>query len=216
MNEIQALIFDMDGVIVDSNPLHVKAWEVYNLKFGLPMDETMQDRMFGKRNDELVRDFFGSHLTEEEVYAHGAAKEAVYREMMRARLAESLVPGIREFLIQYGEMPKGIGTNAERANVEFVLDEANLRRFFSAIVDGEQVTHAKPHPEVYLKVAELLGTAPANCVVFEDSRAGVEAGIAAGMRVVGISTTHTHIAGVQLMAPDFFDAGLQRWLRGNQ
>lgn len=212
MGELKALIFDMDGVIIDSNPLHVKSWAAYNSRFGLDMDEAMQQRMFGKRNDELVRDFFGPGLTEEEVIAHGAAKEAVYREMMAGHLEEALVPGIREFLTRYSDFPKGVGTNAEPANVNFVLDRAHLRHFFQVTVNGFDVTHAKPHPEVYLRVAELLGVAPSHCVVFEDSHSGAAAGLAAGMRVVGLSTTYPQLQGASLMVPDFRDDRLQKWI----
>ena len=205
MSEIQALIFDMDGVILNSNPLHVKAWAAYNRGFGIGMDDAMQRRMFGKRNDELVRDFFGAGLTDAEVFAHGAAKEALYREMTGDRLEEYLVPGLRAFLDFYAALPKGVGTNAEPPNVDFVLDGANLRHYFKAVVDGHQVAKAKPDPGIYLEVAGLLGVKPANCVVFEDSITGAQAGVAAGMRVVGISTTYTELPGVEFMVPDFTD-----------
>ena len=203
MFDVRALIFDMDGVIVDSNPLHVKAWSVYNGRFGLPMDEAMQGRMFGKRNDELVRDFFGEEISDEEVLMHGAAKEAVYREMLGSRVNEFLVPGVRDFLERNNQLPIGLGTNAEPANVDFILANAKLRHFFRAVVDGHQVKNAKPHPEVYLRVTDLLGIAPEFCVVFEDSNAGVQAGLAAGMRVVGISTTYQDLPGTSFMVPDF-------------
>ncbi len=212
MTEIRALIFDMDGVIVNSNPLHVEAWKVYNSRFGIGMDEAMQQRMFGKRNDELVRAFFGDHLTPDEVFAHGAAKEALYREMTGDRLEQMLVPGIREFLQLHAARPKGVGTNAEPPNVNFVLDGAQLRPYFRAVVDGHQVEHAKPHPGIYLKVAALLGVDPAHCVVFEDSHSGVKAALTAGMTVVGLSTTHAEMPGVSLLVPDFQDPRLATWL----
>ena len=81
-----ALIFDMDGVIVDSNPIHREAWRLYNQRFGIEMDEGMQQRMYGRRNDEIVRDVFGPGLDTDTVMAHGAAKESLYREMMASRL----------------------------------------------------------------------------------------------------------------------------------
>ena len=96
--EIHALIFDMDGVIVDSNPLHRAAWTEYSRRYGVETTEAMQTRMYGRRNDEIVRDFLGSHLTDAEVLEHGAAKERVYRELMGPRLAEAIVPGLREFI----------------------------------------------------------------------------------------------------------------------
>ena len=206
------MIFDMEGVIVDSNPLHRVSWEEYNRRHGIPTTDAMQQWMYGKRNDEIVRGFFGEHLTEEEIFRHGAQKEALYRTMLESRMEETLVPGIRPFLERHRDMPKAVGTNAEPANVDFVLGRSGLRPCFRATVDGHQVQHAKPHPEVYLRAAELLGVAPEYCVVFEDSSTGVQAGVAAGMRVIGLSTTHAELPGVALMIENFNDPALAAWL----
>jgi beta-phosphoglucomutase len=211
-----ALIFDLDGVIVDSNPVHQEAWRLYNLRFGISTDEAMQRRMYGRRNDDIVRDFFGPGLDPEQVTAHGAAKESLYREMMSARLAESLVPGVTDFL-QRGEAPVGLATNAEPANVDFVLDgvrigDAPLRRFFRVVVDGQQVSRPKPDPEVYLRAAELLAVDPRNCVVFEDSYAGVAAARASGARVVAVRTTHSEFKNIDLTVDDFRNPELEKWL----
>jgi beta-phosphoglucomutase len=213
MPNIRALIFDMDGVIVDSNPWHRLAWQEYNRGLGIEMTEAMQQKMYGKRNDELIREFFGQDLGNTEVFAHGAAKETLYREMIKSHINEALVPGIREFLTRHRDLALAVATNAEPPNVDFVLDETGLRPFFRVIVNGHQVTNPKPHPEIYLRVADELGVSPADCVVFEDSYTGVEAGLAAGMRVVGISTTHDDLAGVALAVPDFNHPALEGWLR---
>jgi beta-phosphoglucomutase len=212
MPGILALIFDMDGVIIDSNPVHRIAWAEYLRRYGVEMTEAMQQRMYGKRNDEIIRDFLGAHLTAGEVFAHGAAKEALYREMMKPRAAESLVPGIRGFLERHRNLKSGLATNAEPPNVDFVLDTTGLRSLFPVVVNGHQVTHPKPHPEIYLRVAELLRVPPPECVVFEDSYTGVEAGLAAGMRVVGLTTTHHDLPGVSLAIANFRDPALESWL----
>ena len=213
MPDIRALIFDMDGVIVDSNPWHRLAWQEYNRRLGVGMTEAMQQKMYGKRNDELIREFFGHDLADAEVFAHGAAKETLYREMIKHHINDALVPGIREFLLMHQNLALAIATNAEPPNVDFVLDETRLRPFFRVIVNGHQVTNPKPHPEIYLRVADELGVNPADCVVFEDSYTGVEAGLAAGMKVVGISTTHDNLAGVALSVNDFNDPALEAWLQ---
>jgi beta-phosphoglucomutase family hydrolase len=212
MHPIRGLIFDMDGVIVDSNPLHRVVWEEYNRRHGIETTEAMQRRMYGKRNDEIVRDFFGDRITDEEVFAHGAAKEALYREMLRPRIDRALVPGIREFLERHAATPKAVATNAEPANLNFVLDETGLRRFFLAAIDGHQVRNPKPHPEIFLRAANALRAGPESCVVFEDSHTGVQAGLAAGMRVVGLATTHGELPGVSLTIPDFNSPDLEPWL----
>jgi beta-phosphoglucomutase len=207
-----ALILDMDGVIVDSNPLHRQVWAQYNRLFGIETDENMHQRMYGRRNDDIVRDFFGAHLTDEEVRAHGAAKEQLFRDTIRPVLQEALVPGVREFLQRHRGQPIGMATNAEPANVEFLLDAACLRPYFRAVVDGHQVSHPKPHPEIYLRAAELLEAEPRECVVFEDSLTGVEAARAAGMAVVGLTTSHHELPGVVLKIPDFNSPALEPWL----
>ena len=207
-----ALIFDMDGVIVDSNPWHRIAWSEYMRRHGIEMTESMQQRMYGKRNDEIVRDFFGTRLSDADVFAHGAAKEALYREMMKLRIGESLVPGISEFLMRHGNPDLAVATNAEPANVDFVLDHSGLRSCFRVIVNGHQVTHPKPHPEVYVRAAADLQVPPEDCIVFEDSYTGVASGLAAGMRVVGIESTHRDLPGVALSIVDFNDPRLESWL----
>ena len=211
---VQALIFDMDGVIIHSNPVHREAWVQYNRRFGIETDDAMLQRMLGRRNDEIIRDFFGGNVAVAEVAAHGAAKEALYREIIGSRVNEALVPGVREFLARHQDMPVGLATNAEPANVEFLFDRAGLRPFFGAVVDGHQVANPKPHPDVYLKAAELLGVAAANCVVFEDSHSGIQAARAAGMRVVGVRTTHDELPGVDLEIDDFRSPALEPWLAG--
>jgi beta-phosphoglucomutase family hydrolase len=215
-NLIEALIFDMDGVIIDSNPLHRDAWTVYTRRYGVEMSEAMQQTMYGKRNDEIIRGFLGGRLDDAEVAAHGAAKERLYREMMTPHLEAALVPGVREFIRRHRGLELAVATNAEPANVEFVLSGARLTEFFDAVVDGHQVERPKPHPDIYLRVAEILRVSPSECVVFEDSYTGVEAGLAAGMRVVGVSTTHDDLPGVSILIRDFRDPLLEDWMAGTR
>jgi beta-phosphoglucomutase len=210
-----ALILDMDGVIVDSNRWHRLSWAEYNRRHGFETDESMQQRMYGKRNDDIVRDFFGAHLSDAEVHEHGAAKERLYREMIRPALNESLVPGVREFLVRHRGEPIGMATNAEPENVGFLVEEAGLRPYFRVLVDGHQVTNPKPHPDIYLRAAELLVVTPGDCVVFEDSLPGIEAARAAGMAVVGLTTTHPVLPGVDLEIRDFTAPDLELWLRNS-
>lgn len=202
----------MDGVLVDSNPIHREAWTIYNRRFGLETTEAMHQRMYGKRNDQIVRDFFGEALPAGEVAGRGAAKEQLYREMISGRLEQILVPGVRDFLERYKATPKAIATNAEPANVNFLLDRAGLRQYFKVVVDGHHVSNPKPHPEAYLRAAEQLGARPADCIVLEDSHSGVEAARAAGMRVIGIRTTHDNLPGTELTVDNFESGELTAWL----
>lgn len=207
-----ALIFDLDGVLVHSMPLHTLAWERYlqNLDIQIP---GLERRMHGKRNSELVRDLIDSTLPENVVFEHGAAKERLFREMLIASdIGQYRVPGLLEFLQRHEDVPKAVGSNAEPANIDFVLDRFNLRPFFQVVVNGMQVQRPKPFPDIYLNAAEQLGVPPPSCIVFEDSPTGVEAARAAGMRVVGVETTPTEFHGLDLRIRDFLDPQLEPWL----
>ncbi len=208
-----AMIFDMDGVIIDSNPIHRQAWRRYNLRFGIETDEAMLEFMYGKRNDEIVRHYFGPALSEGEVARHGTAKEALYREMLAGEAAAHLVPGVADFIREYASVPLAVASNAEPANVEFVLEASGLRPYFRAVVDGDQVQNPKPDPEIFLRAASLLGADPANIIVFEDSESGVMAGREAGARVVGIRTTHRELPLAHLTVDDFGSSELRKWLQ---
>jgi beta-phosphoglucomutase family hydrolase len=213
MNDV-AFLFDLDGVIIDSMPLHTQAWSAYLEQLGLPAaDAAIESRMHGKRNDDIVADFIGRDLDPAAIFEHGAAKERLFRQLMAERLKEHLVRGIEQFLRRFEGVPMAVASNAEPANVDFVLDGAGLRPRFQAVVDGQQVDRPKPFPDVYLRAASLLDVSPGKCIVFEDSPAGIEAGRAAGMRVVGVQTHSADLADVDLSIHDFEDPRLEAWLR---
>jgi HAD superfamily hydrolase (TIGR01509 family) len=136
----------------------------------------------------------------------------MYRDMLREGLGENLVAGIAEWLEHVSGAPVALATNAERTNVDFVLDGGGLRPYFRAIVDGSQVERPKPAPDVYLRAAELLDIPPRNCIVFEDSPVGVAAAVTAGMRVVGVLTHAEALEGVRFSIVNFLDARLDAWL----
>jgi len=210
-----ALVFDLDGVIVDSMPLHTQAWQRYLEGLGIACDD-IERQMHGRRNDEIVRAIIGADLPADEVFAHGARKERLFREMLLPQLEQNLVPGIREFLIGTNGAPRAVASNAEPANIDFVLDSAGLRRFFPIAVDGHQVSRPKPWPDIYLRAADLLHMPPKNCIIFEDSPAGIEAARAAGGRVVGLGTHTMDLQDVDVLVRDFRDPLLPRWLEQQQ
>lgn len=216
LNPELALLFDLDGVIIDSMPTHTLAWERYLEANGID-PANVEARMHGKRNDELVRDLFGKLLDDGAVFEHGAAKERLFRELIGSTLEEKLVPGAREFLKRASALvPLALGTNAEPANVDFILNGLGVRQYFKAIVDGSQVERAKPAPDVYLRGAEMVGVAPGNCVVFEDSPVGIRAARAAGMRVVGLLTHSSTLKDVDVAVPDFVHPELEEWLEAQR
>jgi len=207
------MIFDLDGVLVHSMPLHTLAWERYLEGLGVTVED-LEARMHGKRNPELVREFLDANATDDVAIAHGAAKERLFRELMHeAGFAQFEIPGLIGFLERYRHVPKAIGSNAEPANIDFTLNQFDLRRFFDVTVNGMEVERPKPFPDIYLKAAALIGKQPKDCIVFEDSPPGAEAGIAAGMRVVGVETTPTQFRGVALRIRDFNDPALEPWIQ---
>jgi beta-phosphoglucomutase family hydrolase len=208
-----ALLFDMDGVLIESTGMHTRAWEEYLARHGIPSAGVME-KMLGKRNDEIVRVLWGPAISEDEAYRHGADKEQLYREMMAPVFEQHVVPGVVEFVREASRkgVPCALATNAEPANVDFVLDRTGLRECFLAIVDGHQVHRPKPDPEVYLTAASRLGVAPENCVIFEDSPGGLQAARAAGGRVVAVLTALKEVPEAELVIRDFRDPLLLPWL----
>jgi HAD superfamily hydrolase (TIGR01509 family) len=202
----------MDGVIVHSNPAHRAAWEAFNRRYGVETTEAMHRFMYGRRNDEIVRGFFGEDLPAGEVAARGAAKERLFREMIAGKVDRMMPAGLRRFLEARRNAPMALASNAEPENIAFVLKESGLGKYFRVVVDGHQVERPKPFPDIYRRAAELLGEAPGACIVFEDSYSGVEAARASGMRVVGIRTTHQELPGADLAIDDFLSEELETWL----
>lgn len=207
-----AFLFDMDGVLINSMPMHMQAWEDYLQPLGIRVND-LERRMHGRRNPELVRDLFGEGLPDDVVLEHGVAKERLFRNLLANDIERFRIPGVVSFIKRHADVPKAVGSNAERANVDFILDRLALRPYFQAIIDGSEVALPKPFPDIYFLAAERLHVEPSRCIVFEDSPAGVEAALAAKMRVVAVETIPTEFSGVDLVIRDFEDPKLEPWLR---
>jgi beta-phosphoglucomutase len=207
-----AFLFDLDGVLINSMPLHTKAWEIYLERLGIQA-ENVEAVMHGKRNPELVRELIAADLPEDVVQEHGIAKERLFRELMSAEIERYRIVGLMDFLNRYPDVPKAVASNAVRENIEFTLDRFNLKSYFQVVVDGWEVKRPKPFPDIYLLAAQRLGVEPRNCIVFEDSPVGAAAGKAAGMRTVGVETIPTQFSGLDLVIRNFNDSRLEAWLR---
>ncbi len=148
-------------------------------------------RSFGMKNDRVIRDLLGWTTDLVGIQQLSLRKEVLYRELILHDHIQPL-PGVVEWLseLRSAGVPCAIGSSTPRRNIECVTDALNLRDSFVATVTAEDVTHGKPHPEVFLKAAQKLGVSPRQCVVFEDAHVGIEAARAAGMKVVGVATTH--------------------------
>lgn len=211
MSMIQAFVFDMDGVILDSMPYHLQAWEQYLASLGLDAAD-LNRKMHGKHNNELLQDLLGPNADPATIARMSDEKEALYRKLIKPYLKNTLIPGLLPLLERFPKMPKAVASNANKANVEFVLEEADLRRHFRFALNGEDVERGKPDPEIYEKAAKLLNVEPYNCIVFEDSQTGIDAALAAGMNVVAMNTHRATLKGAMREADNFLDRHLQAWL----
>lgn len=186
-----AVIFDMDGVIIDSNPYHKISLRQFCEKYGFHLsDEELINKIYGRTNKEWIANLFGK-LSKAELSQYGEEKESLFREVFKNDIRA--LEGLPEFLenLKQNNIPIAIGTSAPRSNVDFVLAHTKLGEYFSVILDEADVEHGKPNPEIYLKVAARLGYEPSRCIVFEDSLSGVESARRAGAKVVGVATTHS-------------------------
>ncbi|CAN7421195.1 HAD family hydrolase [Massilia sp. LjRoot122] len=186
----RAFLFDMDGTIVDNMAFHTDSWLSFFARRGQALDA---DEFFrataGRQGGEIMRSYLGDHLSDDEVALLNHEKESVYRELYAPHL--KAVDGFDGLIAQAkaNGVKLAVGTAAPPANVAFTLDGLALRRHFDAIVGASDVARGKPHPDVFLKAAELCGVAPENCIVFEDAPLGVEAARRAGMSCIVLTTT---------------------------
>lgn len=189
-----ACIFDMDGVLLDNREYHKKAWSEFLKKYTNKENfdyEKIMSEFFGRTNLKIFEYLFDKNISTEELAYWEDVKESLYREITAPVITP--LPGLIPFLqnLHDNKIPIAVGTSGPLENVNFVLDAFNIKNLFSAIVDSNQVSKGKPDPEVFLKCAEQLNITSGQCIVFEDSFSGIEAGIAAGMKVVGVATEHT-------------------------
>lgn len=185
------LIFDMDGVIVDNHQWHFDSYIEFGKRHHLNISREEFGRYFGTTNEVIMKSMFGEHITEKEIIAFGEEKENIYREMYKAHIKP--VAGLTDFL-QYASgqnFPVALATAAPSENVKFTLESTGLSAYFREITDSSMVSRGKPDPQVYQITAVKLGVQPSECLVFEDSVPGILAAQAAGMRVIGVATTHT-------------------------
>lgn len=185
------LIFDWDGVVVDSSQAHAAAWEMLAGETGRPLPEGHFKAGFGRKNEHIIPYILGWDVAPAEVVRLGRRKEELYREVLK-RSGIAPLPGVREFLtaLQAAGVPCAVGSSTERKNIDTIMAVIGLAPFFRAIVSADDVTRGKPDPQVFLLAAERIGVPAARCVVCEDAFAGLEAARAGGMRSIGVATTH--------------------------
>ncbi|AGA78478.1 HAD family hydrolase [Echinicola vietnamensis] len=191
-NKDLTFIFDMNGTMIDDMHFHTKAWhQLFNEDLGANLSwEEVKVEMYGKNPEVLDRVFGKGHFTPQEAEEWSMKKEKRYQEEYRPHLA--LIKGLDEFLEKANDagIKMAVGTAAIPFNVDFALDNLDIRKYFSAIVTADDVKLSKPHPDTFTMAAEKLKREPEDCIVFEDAPKGVEAAQNAGMKAVVITTAH--------------------------
>ena len=187
-----AFLFDLNGTMVDDMEFHVKAWHgILNEDLNANLNwEQVRQQMYGKNSELFVRVFGENHFSPEEMEHWSMEKERRYQQKFLPHL--KLIDGLDGFLKKAKEknIKLAIGSAAIPFNIDFVLDNLQIRDYFDAIVSANDVTISKPHPETYTKAASLLQVKPEDCIVFEDAPKGIEAAQNANMKAVAITTMH--------------------------
>jgi HAD superfamily hydrolase (TIGR01509 family) len=217
MSVARAVLWDMDGTLINSEEFHWISWQNAMANEGIAITRGQFLASFGQRNDSIIPRWLRAAATPEHIERISKSKEELYRELVRTKGMTAL-PGVASWLHQLHEQGwlQAIASAAPRANIEIVLEALSASRFFQGIVSADDVHKGKPDPEVYLIAAARVGTSPDKCIVVEDAVAGVEGARRAGMRSIGVSHNGNHlpadvvVKSLELLDSDAFEMLLQK------
>jgi len=209
----QAVIFDLDGTLIDNNAYHIEAFKAFYDKIGKPftLDEYKQ-HINGRVNREIFNYVFNTTLTPEKSEEYTSEKEGLYRELYAPHIKP--VTGLIDFLneLEQAKIPKAVATSGIIPNINFMFEHIPIRNYFFSVIDSTQIIHGKPHPEIFLKAAVSVNAVPSECIAFEDSLAGIQSAKAAGMKVIALTTTHTaeELKDADLIIKDYTEISLTK------
>jgi beta-phosphoglucomutase family hydrolase len=188
----RAVIFDLDGTLIDNNSFHLISWKRYLKNMGREIsEEEYKMHINGRTNKDAVEYIYGRKMKEEEAMGYALEKEEIYRKLYKPLIKP--VAGLLQFLheLEKRGIPMAIATSGIQVNIDFMFDNIPIKKYFSVVVNSSHIKHGKPDPEIYLKTASMLDVPPKRCLVFEDSVVGIQAARAAHMKVIAITTTHS-------------------------
>ncbi len=213
MTKIKAIIFDLDGVIVDTARFHYIAWKNLANELGFDFTEKDNERLKGvsrMTSLDILLKIGNIKIEKEKKYFYAEQKNQCYVEYINTMTPQDILPGVKNFLTKVKEEGYKIALGSASKNARTILIRVGLIDFFDSIIDGNKVTNAKPDPEIFLKAASELNVKPNECIVFEDAVAGVEAAIAGGMYCIGVGSEEI-LSKANFVIPDFKEMNIEKF-----
>lgn len=209
---IKAVIFDLDGVIVSTDNCHYKAWKKMADEENIYFDRKINDRLRGvsrMASLEIVLEKRKKDYSVTEKYQLAERKNEYYKDLINELTPEDILPGVKDRLKELKENGIKVAIGSSSKNTPIILRQIGLENFFDAVSDGNNITHSKPNPEVFVKAAEMLGIAVEECMIVEDADAGIEAGKCAGMKTLAVQGAK----GADFSAKDLSDCDILLYLK---
>ena len=203
----KAVIFDLDGTLIDNNAFHLLAWKKYLKNIGIDIaEDEYRKNINGRTNKDAIEYIYKRKMTDQEAMVFALEKEAVYRDIY----APSIKPvnGLLELLdiLHQLEIPMAIATSGIQVNIDFMFEHIPIKQYFKVVVNSAHIRKGKPDPEIYIKAADLLNIPTQNCLAFEDAAVGVTSAKGAGMKVIALTTTQLkeELAEADMIIDDFY------------